>query len=93
MRTALKAELGPLQCDAWQEDFCSSAFLLDIGKKKKVNLLGCVCRNILEDPRSGRKEGEIEEMWNEGGLLACHVQVFILGKSFLAAAASDSGSC
>lgn len=55
---------GSLQRDTWQEDFCSSAFLLHAGKKP---LLGCVCRNSLQDARSSRKEGEIEEeMWNEG---------------------------
>lgn len=87
---ALIAELGSLQCKAWQEDFCPSAFLLHVGKKQ--NLLGCVCRNSLLWPVEQQEGGRSWRRDVEWRGLLYGVLVFTLDKFFPAAVASESDS-
>lgn len=62
LRSAECPHGSSLQCHAWQEDFCSSAFLLHVGKIISPGLFAET------NMRGSRKEGETkEEMWNKGG--------------------------
>lgn len=79
-----------VQCHTWQEDFCSSVFLLCVGKRLSPGLFAeTACRMWRA---AGKRENLKRRCGTRVGLLLCYVCVFIIEKSFPAAAASKPGS-